>query len=139
MDAVAPGGLGGTYAGNPVACAAALATLDVIETEDLCGRARRIEELTLPRLRALQGAGSPVGDVRGRGAMLAIELVRPGTTDPAPELARAVSDHCHREGVLTLLCGTFGNVIRLLPPLVIEEDLLDDALTVLEQAVRDLT
>jgi 4-aminobutyrate aminotransferase / (S)-3-amino-2-methylpropionate transaminase / 5-aminovalerate transaminase len=139
MDAVDPGGLGGTYAGNPVACAAALATLDVIETEDLCGRARRIEELTLPRLQALQGPGSPVGDVRGRGAMLAIELVRPGTTDPAPELARTVSDHCHREGVLTLVCGTFGNVIRLLPPLVVEEDLLDDALTVLEQAVRDLT
>jgi 4-aminobutyrate aminotransferase/(S)-3-amino-2-methylpropionate transaminase len=138
MDAVAPGGLGGTYAGNPVACAAALATLEVIEGEDLCGRARRVEEFAMPRLRALQGPGSPVGDVRGRGAMLAVELTRPGTTDPAPELAREVAERCHREGVLTLVCGTFGNVIRLLPPLVIEEDLLDDALTVLERAVRDI-
>jgi 4-aminobutyrate aminotransferase / (S)-3-amino-2-methylpropionate transaminase / 5-aminovalerate transaminase len=136
MDAVAPGGLGGTYAGNPVACAAALATLDVIAEEDLVGRARRIEEIALPRLAALTGPGSPVGEARGRGAMLAIEFVRPGTKDPDPGAARQVAAHAHRNGVLALTAGTYGNVIRLLPPLVIGEDLLSDALDVLEAGVR---
>jgi 4-aminobutyrate aminotransferase/(S)-3-amino-2-methylpropionate transaminase len=135
MDAVAPGGLGGTYAGNPVACAAALGALDTIERENLVDRARQIEARVMPRLQALLGQDSPVGDVRGRGAMLALEFVEPGTTRPAPELARAVAAHCHAEGVLTLVCGTFGNVIRLLPPLVIPFDLLDDAVDVLEAAV----
>ncbi|MEV7429628.1 4-aminobutyrate--2-oxoglutarate transaminase [Nocardioides sp. NPDC092400] len=135
MDSVAPGGLGGTYAGNPVACAAALGTLEVIERDGLVERAREIEARVRPRLEALQGAGSPVGEVRGRGAMLALELVRPGTTEPAPDIARAIAAHCHREGVLTLVCGTFGNVIRLLPPLVIPMDLLDEAVAVLESAV----
>jgi 4-aminobutyrate aminotransferase/(S)-3-amino-2-methylpropionate transaminase len=79
--------------------------------------------------------GSPVGEVRGRGAMLAIEFVTPGTKEPAPELAKAVAGHCHREGVLTLVCGTFRNVIRLLPPLVIPMDLLDEAVEVLETAI----
>jgi 4-aminobutyrate aminotransferase/(S)-3-amino-2-methylpropionate transaminase len=137
MDAVAPGGLGGTYAGNPVACAAALGALETIEREDLVQRARDIEQRVMPRLRALTGPDSTVGEVRGRGAMLAMEFVRPGTTEPAPEVARAVAARCHQEGVLTLICGTYGNVIRLLPPLVIGMELLDDALDVIEAAVRD--
>ena len=91
MDAVAPGGLGGTYAGNPVACAAALGALETIERQNLVQRAREIEARAMPRLRALTGPGSTVGEVRGRGAMLAIELVRPGTKDPAPEVAREVA------------------------------------------------
>ena len=137
MDSVAAGGLGGTYAGNPVACAAALAALEVIERDGLVHRARHIEAVTRPRLEALRGDGSVVGEVRGRGAMLAVELVRPGTTEPVPEVARAVSQRCHEQGVVTLVCGTFGNVLRLLPPLVISDDLLDDALTVLELALRE--
>ncbi|MBO9523445.1 MAG: 4-aminobutyrate--2-oxoglutarate transaminase [Nocardioidaceae bacterium] len=137
MDAVAPGGLGGTYAGNPVACAAALAALEVIESEGLVERARQIEALARPRLETLLGADSVVGEVRGRGAMLAMEFVRPGTTDPAPEVAKAVAAQCHREGVVALVCGTFGNVIRLLPPLVISDELLDDALGVIERAVKE--
>jgi 4-aminobutyrate aminotransferase/(S)-3-amino-2-methylpropionate transaminase len=136
MDAVPAGGLGGTYAGNPVACAAALGALETIEREGLVGRARQIEETVMPRLKALQGPGSVVGDVRGRGAMLAIEFVRPGTKDPAPEVAKAVAARCHSEGVLVLVCGTYGNVIRLLPPLVIDFDLLRDGLDVLEAAVE---
>lgn len=136
MDSVAPGGLGGTYAGNPVACAAALGALETIERQNLVQRAREIEERVLPRLAALGGPGSPVGEVRGRGAMLAVEFVRPGTKEPAPEAARAVAAHCHREGVLTLVCGTYGNVIRLLPPLVIPMELLDEALDVIEAAVK---
>jgi 4-aminobutyrate aminotransferase/(S)-3-amino-2-methylpropionate transaminase len=135
MDAVAPGGLGGTYAGNPVACAAALGALETIERDNLVERARQIEAQVKPRLEALLGPDSPVGDVRGRGAMLALEFVEPGTTEPAPEVAKSVAACCHREGVLTLVCGTFGNVIRLLPPLVISPDLLDEAVSVLEAAI----
>ncbi|MFC0529374.1 4-aminobutyrate--2-oxoglutarate transaminase [Phytohabitans kaempferiae] len=136
MDAVPAGGLGGTFAGNPVSCAAALATLEVIEREGLVERAREIEALALPRLRALAGPDSSVGEARGRGAMLAMEFVRPGSHTPDPEAARAVAAACHRQGVLVLVCGTYGNVVRLLPPLVIESHLLDEALSVIEEAVR---
>jgi len=138
MDSVAPGGLGGTYAGNPVACAAAKAALEVIEREDLPAKARRIEEIARPRLEALVGPGSYVGEVRGRGAMLAMEFVEPGTITPAPEAAKRVAAYANSHGVLTLTCGTYGNVIRLLPPLVIGEVLLRDALDVLEAGVAAL-
>ena len=138
MNAVAPGGLGGTYAGNPIACAAASAALDVIVEEDLAGRAARIEALAMPRLRAMRESSSRVGDVRGRGAMLALEFVRPGTRTPDPAAAKAVAAFAHANAVLALTCGTYGNVIRLLPPLVIDEDLLDDALGVLEAGVAAL-
>lgn len=135
MDAVKPGGLGGTYAGNPIACAAALEVFDIIESEGLLQRAQRIEQLARPRLEALLGAGSPVGDVRGRGAMLAIEFVRPGTREPDPAVTAAIAQDCRAQGLLMLTCGTFNNVIRLLPPLVISEDLLSDALDVIVAAV----
>ncbi len=134
MDAVHPGGLGGTYGGNPVACAGALAAIATIESEDLRGRARRIEQIMMPRLRALAERYPQVGDVRGRGAMLAVELVRPGGTEPDAALAAALNAHCHRNGVVTLTCGTFGNVMRFLPPLVIPEELLLDALDVIDDA-----
>jgi 4-aminobutyrate aminotransferase / (S)-3-amino-2-methylpropionate transaminase / 5-aminovalerate transaminase len=138
MDAVPSGGLGGTYAGNPVACAAALAAIEVIEREGLVGKAREIELQALPRLRRLAESSPIVGEARGRGGMLALEFVYPGTRRPNPEATRAVAGACHAEGVLVLVCGTHGNVIRLLPPLVIEPALLDDALTVIERAVRDV-
>lgn len=136
MDAVPAGGLGGTYAGNPVACAAALGAIEALEADGLIDRARAIEATVKPRLEKLVGAGSSVGEVRGRGAMIAMEFVRPGSKDPAPEVAKAVAAQCHAEGVLVLVCGTFGNVIRLLPPLVIDDELLDDALGVIEAAVE---
>lgn len=138
MDAAPIGGLGGTYAGNPVACAAALATIEVIERDGLVGRARAIEQAILPRLEALTGPGSIVGEARGRGAMLAIEIVHPGTNAPDAITARAIAAATHRAGVLTLVCGTYGNVIRLLPPLVIGADLLSEAVSVLEEAVRNV-
>ena len=138
MDAVDPGGLGGTYAGNPVACAAALAAIDLIETRDLVGRAREIEELAMPRLRELVATSGHVGEARGRGAMLALEFVEPGGTTPAPDAAKAVAAYANAHGVLTLTCGTFGNVIRLLPPLVITDELLSDALDVLAEGVAEL-
>lgn len=141
LDAVHPGGLGGTYGGNPVACAAALASIGTMEEYDLAGRARHIEALATTRLRDLQeelaGAGSAViGDVRGRGAMLAIELVQAGSKEPNPELTKAVAAACLKEGVIILTCGTYGNVIRLLPPLVITDELLNDGLDVLAAAIK---
>ncbi|WP_461172152.1 4-aminobutyrate--2-oxoglutarate transaminase [Arthrobacter sp. Z1-9] len=141
LDAVHPGGLGGTYGGNPVACAAALASIGTMEEYDLAGRARHIESVATTRLRELQtelaGTGSGViGDVRGRGAMLAIELVQAGSKEPNPELTKAVAAACLKEGVIILTCGTYGNVIRLLPPLVITDELLNDGLDVLSAAIK---
>jgi 4-aminobutyrate aminotransferase/(S)-3-amino-2-methylpropionate transaminase len=136
LDAVHPGGLGGTYGGNPVACAAALAAIDTMEQHDLNGRARHIEELALGKLRDLAGEVSVVGDIRGRGAMLAIELVQPGSKEPNAELTKAVAAACLQEGVIILTCGTYGNVIRLLPPLVISDELLLDGLEVLAAAIK---
>jgi 4-aminobutyrate aminotransferase/(S)-3-amino-2-methylpropionate transaminase len=137
MDSVHPGGLGGTYGGNPVACAAALGAIETMDAEDLTGKARRIGEIMLPRLRKLATGYPVIGDVRGRGAMLAIELNRPGTLEPDPATTTAISKACHQAGLVTLTCGTFGNVIRFLPPLVIGEDLLDEGLSILEDAFRD--
>ncbi len=134
MNAVDPGGIGGTYAGNPVACAAALAAIDLIERHDLPARARELEELAMPRLLALKQSGV-VGDARGRGAMLAIEFVEPGGNLPDPGAAKAVAAYANERGVLTLTCGTFSNVIRLLPPLVITDELLIEALDVLADGV----
>ncbi|NGN94833.1 4-aminobutyrate--2-oxoglutarate transaminase [Nocardioides sp. KC13] len=131
MDAVHPGGLGGTYGGNPLACAAALAVIETIETEDLLTRAREIETRLLGRLRELQKSDPRIGDVRGRGAMIAAEFVDPATGNPDGAVAKAVAAYAHSQGVLTLTCGTWGNVIRFLPPLSISDELLDDALDVL--------
>ncbi|HEY1625485.1 MAG TPA: 4-aminobutyrate--2-oxoglutarate transaminase [Streptosporangiaceae bacterium] len=137
MDSVHPGGLGGTYGGNPAACAAALGAIETMEAEDLTGKARRIGEIMLPRLRKLAAGYPVIGDVRGRGAMLAVELNHPGTPDPDPATTAAIAKACHQAGLVTLTCGTFGNVIRFLPPLVIGEDLLDEGLSILEDAFRD--
>jgi 4-aminobutyrate aminotransferase/(S)-3-amino-2-methylpropionate transaminase len=135
MDSVHSGGLGGTYGGNPVACAAALGAIETVKQLDLVSAARRIEALMLPRLHAMAEKFLQIGDVRGRGAMLAIEIVRPGTTTPdAAETAR-VAAACHRAGLVTLTCGTYGNVLRFLPPLVIGEDLLAEGLDLLESAL----
>jgi 4-aminobutyrate aminotransferase/(S)-3-amino-2-methylpropionate transaminase len=135
MDGVHPGGLGGTYGGNPVACAAALGAIETMRTLDLARRALILGEAMTGRLRALQDVHAGIGDVRGRGAMVAMELVQPGTAVPDPDAAKRIAGRCHRDGVVVLTCGTFGNVIRLLPPLTIEETLLADGLDVLGQAV----
>ncbi len=140
MDAPVLGGLGGTFGGNPVSCAAALAAISMMETDDLAGAARRIGEVLTSRLCALADRFAQVGDVRGRGAMMAIELVAPDATlRPDPALAKAVVAGCARRGVVLLACGTYGNVVRLLPPLVIEPSLLEDALDVLAEALAAAT
>ncbi|GAB2652055.1 4-aminobutyrate--2-oxoglutarate transaminase [Prescottella soli] len=135
IDEVHVGGLGGTYGGNPVACAAALATLDQMRDLDLCARARHIEELARPRLEALADDVDIVGEVRGRGAMLALEFVRPGTREPNPEATRRIAAQALERGVVVLTCGTYGNVIRLLPPLVIPDALLTEGLDVLADVI----
>jgi 4-aminobutyrate aminotransferase/(S)-3-amino-2-methylpropionate transaminase len=134
MDAVHSGGLGGTYGGNPVACAAALGAIETMEAEDLPGKARRIGEIMLPRLQKLAETYPTIAEVRGRGAMIAIELTKPGTLEPAPATAGAVAAACHKQGLIVLTCGTFGNVLRFLPPLVIGEDLLEEGLDIIENA-----
>ncbi len=138
MDAVHPGGLGGTFGGNPVACAAALGAIDTMIKEDLPARARVIETLMLPKLRLLAAAHPVIGDVRGRGAMLAIELVKPGTIEPNAAAAANVAKTCLANGMLTLTCGTYGNVLRFLPPLVINQTLLEEGMSILDDAFAAL-
>ncbi|MPY78269.1 MAG: 4-aminobutyrate--2-oxoglutarate transaminase [Actinophytocola sp.] len=137
MDAVPPGGLGGTYGGNPIACAAALGAIETMRTENLTDAARSIGDMVLPRLRAVAEETGVIGDVRGRGAMLAAEFVRPDTREPDPDLTKRVAAACHAAGVVVLTCGTYGNVVRLLPPLTMPADLLDEGLSVLETAIRE--
>ncbi len=135
MNAVHEGGLGGTYGGNPVAAAAAIATIRTMETRNLAGRARELGATMLERLHALASQHAIIGDVRGRGAMIAFELVQPGTTTPNAAAAKAIVAHCNAQGVIALTCGTYGNVIRLLPPLIISDAQLADGLDVLSDAV----
>jgi len=132
MDAVHAGGLGGTYGGNPVACAGALGAIRWMEENNACGLARDIEALMMPRLRAMQENFPQIGDVRGRGAMLAIELVEPGTVNANAALAADLNKYCHQHGVVTLTTGTYGNIFRFLPPLTMPKHLLEEALTILE-------
>ena len=134
MDAVHAGGLGGTYGGNPLACAAALGATEEMESLDLVARAREVEALVRARLEKIAAEHPVVAEVRGRGAMLAIELCRPGTLDPDAARAAAVSAYCHRQGVVTLTCGTWGNVFRFLPPLSISDALLEEAFDVVAEA-----
>ena len=136
MNAVHEGGLGGTYGGNPVAAAAALATIRTMRERDLPARARAIGETIAKRLNALASDVSIIGDVRGRGAMMAIELVKPGTTEPNAAAAKSIVNYCNQQGVIALACGTYGNVIRLLPPLVITDAQLEDGMNVLADAVH---
>ncbi|HYH35406.1 MAG TPA: 4-aminobutyrate--2-oxoglutarate transaminase [Nocardioides sp.] len=134
MDSVHVGGLGGTYGGNPLACAAALGAIEEMRTHALVSRARAIGEVMGARLQQLREQHAVIGDVRGRGAMMAIELTRPGTTEPDPVRTGAVSAYCHQQGVVTLTCGTWGNVIRFLPPLAISDELLHEAFDVVTEA-----
>ncbi|MGZ5417187.1 MAG: 4-aminobutyrate--2-oxoglutarate transaminase [Nocardioides sp.] len=135
MDSVHAGGLGGTYGGNPVACAAALASIETMRADDLCGRARKIEELFRGRLEQLRNRYEVVADVRGRGAMLAIELTAgAGDLTPNPTVTAAVNSYCHSQGLVTLTAGTFGNVFRFLPPLVSPDHLLEEGLDIIDAA-----
>ncbi|ARJ06748.1 aspartate aminotransferase family protein [Cnuibacter physcomitrellae] len=135
MDAAHAGGLGGTYGGNPVACAAALASIDLFENGGLTERAREIDVVLRGALDALRAVDDRVGDVRGRGAMMAIELVDPATGAPDAALTARIAAFAHANGVVLLTCGTYGNVIRFLPPLTISDDLLREGVRVVGEAL----
>ncbi len=139
MDSVAPGGLGGTFAGSPVSCAAALAVLDVFRDEHVLERAEKQGALVRARLDAMRERFPFIGDVRGLGAMLAIELVRDrASREPAPELASRLAKRASEHGLILLTAGIYGNVIRILAPLTSSPELMDEGLTILEHAVKDL-
>jgi 4-aminobutyrate aminotransferase/(S)-3-amino-2-methylpropionate transaminase len=138
MDSVHVSGLGGTYGGNPIACAAALGALETMEEENLVARANHIGQILGDSLRAMQAKYPVIGEVRGRGAMQAIELVMPGTKTPNTAAMNAVVKYCQSKGVLILTAGTYSNVVRFLPPIVITDELLKDALSVLDEAFASL-
>jgi 4-aminobutyrate aminotransferase/(S)-3-amino-2-methylpropionate transaminase len=140
MEPIHVGGLGGTFGGNPLACAAALAVIETVEREGLLERATRIGERAMERLRDMKERHAVVGDVRGRGAMVAVELVKDRETkEPGKDAATKVIEECYREGVIVLKAGTYDNVVRLLPPLTIDESLLDEGLEVLDGAIATAT
>jgi 4-aminobutyrate aminotransferase/(S)-3-amino-2-methylpropionate transaminase len=137
MDAPGPGGLGGTFAGNPLSCAAALAVLDQFEKEDLNAHANELGNKFQKRARAWQKQWPMIGDVRGLGAMQALELVQSqDKREPAAEETKQVTQYCYEHGVITISAGSYGNVIRLLMPLVITDGQLDEALDILEGALK---
>jgi 4-aminobutyrate aminotransferase/(S)-3-amino-2-methylpropionate transaminase len=135
MDAAHTGGLGGTYGGNPIACAAALAAIEAFETEGMIERANEIGALLTSRLTDLQAADPRIGDVRGHGAMIAAEFVDATTGEPDAALTGAIAKACIAQGVIVLTCGTYGNVIRFLPPLTIPDALLHEGIDVLATAL----
>ncbi len=136
MDAPGPGGLGGTFAGNPVSCAAALAVLDLLEQENLLGRAKEIGAVFQQRSAAWRKRWPLIGDVRGLGAMQAMELVKPGTSEPATAATASVLEYCYKRGLITVSAGSYANVIRILVPLVVTDEQLQEALDVLEAALH---
>ncbi|WP_062208742.1 4-aminobutyrate--2-oxoglutarate transaminase [Demequina oxidasica] len=139
MDAPHVGGLGGTYGGNPIACAAALASIEAFEHDGLVERASEIGVRLVDRLLQIQAADARIGDVRGRGAMVAAEFVKPGTTEPDAALAIGVAKAAIAQGVVLLTCGTYGNVVRFLPPLSISDELLDEGLDVVAAALKGIS
>jgi 4-aminobutyrate aminotransferase/(S)-3-amino-2-methylpropionate transaminase len=138
MDSVHVAGLGGTYGGNPLACAAALGVFETMEEENLVARANHIGQILGDALKSMQAKYSVIGEVRGRGAMQAIELVEPGTKTPNTAAMNAIVKYCQSKGVLVLTAGTYSNVVRFLPPIVITDELLKDALSVLDEAFASL-
>ncbi|MGO4103031.1 4-aminobutyrate--2-oxoglutarate transaminase [Leifsonia sp. YAF41] len=135
MDSAHAGGLGGTYGGNPLACVAALATIESYEQDNLVERAREIGAILTGRLNALRVNDPRIGDVRGRGALIAIELIDPATGEPDAALTNRIAAESHKQGVIVLTCGTYGNVIRFLPPLSITDELLIEGLGVVADAL----
>ena len=134
MDEIHPSGLGGTYGGNPIACAAALGAIETIKSENLINRAKEIGKIMVGALTEMQKKYPVIGEVRGRGAMVAIELVQPGSKEPNGDVLGKVVKYAQTKGVLFLTAGTYGNVLRFLPPLVISDDLVKEAMAVLDEA-----
>ena len=138
VNVVHGGGLGGTYGGNPVACAAALGAIETIEDWNLADRALEIEKIIKDELGSLTESSPIVGELRGRGAMMALEFVKPGSKEPNADAAQQIAAKCLEQGVVILTCGTFGNNVRLLPPLVIDFDLLREGLRIFSKAIEEV-
>ncbi|MBX7555553.1 4-aminobutyrate--2-oxoglutarate transaminase [Streptomyces sp. tea 10] len=138
VNVVHGGGLGGTYGGNPVACAAALGAIETIEDWNLADRALEIEKIIKDELGSLAESSPIVGELRGRGAMMALEFVKPGSKEPNADAAKQIAAKCLEQGVVILTCGTFGNNVRLLPPLVIDFDLLREGLRIFSKAIEEV-
>ena len=138
MDEIHPSGLGGTYGGNPIACAAALGAIETIQSLNLIKRANEIGKIMVDALNAMKAKYPVIGEVRGRGAMIAIELVQPGSKEPNGDVLGKVVKYAQQKGVLFLTAGTYGNVLRFLPPLVISDELVKDAMSVLDEAFANV-
>ena len=136
MDSPNPGGLGGTYAGNPLAVAAAHAVLDVIEDEDLCARATRLGQRLKQRLAGIASEVPEIADIRGPGFMNAIELNVAGSDKPNPEMTNRIREEALKRNLILLTCGVYGNVIRFLAPLTIQDEVFDEAMNILEDSIR---
>ncbi|RAF05778.1 aminotransferase class III-fold pyridoxal phosphate-dependent enzyme, partial [Burkholderia multivorans] len=137
MDAAAPGGLGGTYAGNPLAVASAHAVLEIIDEEKLCERATQLGDTLKAKLNALQAEVPQIADVRGPGAMIAVEFMKPGTGEPDAEFTKRVQARALERGLLLLVCGVYSNVVRFLFPLTIPQAVFDEALVILEEVLKE--
>ncbi|CAG9269452.1 4-aminobutyrate aminotransferase PuuE [Paraburkholderia caribensis] len=137
MDAAAPGGLGGTYAGNPLAVASALAVLDIIDEEKLCERAVLLGDKLKSRLTALQSEVPQIADVRGPGGMVAVEFCKPGTSDADADFTKRVQTRALERGLLLLVCGVYSNVVRFLFPLTVQDSVFDEALSILEEVLKE--
>jgi len=137
MDAAAPGGLGGTYAGNPLAVASAHAVLEIIDEEKLCERATQLGDTLKAKLNALQAEVPQIADVRGPGAMIAVEFMKPGTGEPDAEFTKRVQARALERGLLLLVCGVYSNVVRFLFPLTIPQAVFDEALAILEEVLKE--
>jgi len=139
MDTPGVGGLGGTFGGNPVSCAAALTAIEIMERENLSSRAEKLGDLFDSRARSWRKRWPLIGDVRGMGAMRAMELVRsPETREPAKAETEQVLRHCYEHGLILISAGTYGNVVRLLVPLVVTDEQFDEGLNVLESALASV-
>ncbi|HIY85575.1 MAG TPA: 4-aminobutyrate--2-oxoglutarate transaminase [Candidatus Yaniella excrementavium] len=138
MDAVHAGGLGGTYGGNPVAVAAGIASLEAMEEEGMAAKATRIGEIITEHFTRIQEDDARIGDIRGRGAMMAVEMVDPATKEPLPKLVNDIAVEARKQGVITLTAGTYGNVLRFLPPVIIGEDLLQEGLSVITDILAEM-
>jgi 4-aminobutyrate aminotransferase/(S)-3-amino-2-methylpropionate transaminase len=140
MDAVHAGGLGGTFSGNPIACRAGLAVLEILLEDGLLAQAEALGRKVRARMEDLQRRFEVIGDVRGKGPMLAMELVLDrGTRTPATQLTKALVELCHARGLVLLACGMHGNILRTLMPLVITDAQLDQGFGILEGALETLT
>jgi 4-aminobutyrate aminotransferase/(S)-3-amino-2-methylpropionate transaminase len=139
MDSIHPGGLGGTYGANPLACEAALAVLDVFEEENMLEKSVALGEKLQARFKTWQQQYDIIGEIRGMGAMLGLELVKGSERSPAAEEAKALAATCFENGLSILVCGSYGNIIRVLAPFVITDEQLNKGLDIMEAGIKKIS